>query len=66
MKTKTEQKRIERQRNRDNGLVFFGVWVKPEQREQLKEIAHELCKLDNSVIKNNMKIIHTNMKITIY
>ena len=42
MRTKTEQKRIERQRNRDNGLVFFGVWVKPKQREQLKKIAQAL------------------------
>jgi len=43
MKTKAEQKRIERQRHRDNGLVFFGVWVKPEQREQLKKIVHVLA-----------------------
>jgi hypothetical protein len=34
--TKTEAKRLERQRNRDAGLVRIDLWGTPLQREQTK------------------------------
>ena len=42
MRTKAEQKRVERQRRKDAGLVFFGTWVLPKHRAKLKQIVKEL------------------------
>lgn len=41
-KTDAERQKLRRDKLKDNGYIWFGVWIKPEWKQQIERLINKL------------------------